>query len=152
MRKFLWIPLVLAIVLGFSPAAPAHFQVLIPSTDIVTGEGDAKVGLEIIFTTPMEQGPVMEMGQPTQFGVLVGDKKTDLSGSLKPVQKDGKTAYKAEYGVKEPGDYIFYIEPAAYWEPAEGVMIIHFTKVVVDAFGAEEAGTRWSVSRWRSNL
>ncbi|WP_428624082.1 DUF4198 domain-containing protein, partial [Sedimenticola sp.] len=33
-----------------------------------------------------------------------------------------------------PGDYLFYLQPAPYWEPAEGKMIEHYTKVVVDAF------------------
>ena len=32
----------------------------------------------------------------------------------------------------------FYLEPAPYWEPAEGVMIVHYTKVVVDAYDAGE--------------
>ena len=33
---------------------------------------------------------------------------------------------------------MFFIEPAPYWEPAEQKMIVHYTKVVVDAFGAED--------------
>jgi cobalt/nickel transport protein len=118
--------------------ATAHFQVLIPSTDIVTVEGKKTVSLDIVFTHPMEQGPVMEMGRPKQFGVLAGGKKNDLLPSLKARRLDGKTAYSAEYRLKAPGDYIFYIEPAPYWEPAEGKMIVHYTKTVVDAFGAEE--------------
>ncbi len=40
--------------------------------------------------------------------------------------------------IKRPGDYVFFVEPAPYWEPAEGVMIVHYTKVFVDAYGAEE--------------
>jgi cobalt/nickel transport protein len=116
----------------------AHFQVLIPSTDIVTAEGTKTVTLDIVFTHPMEFGPAMEMAPPKQFGVLVGGKKQDLTASLKPKKVDGKTAYDASYRVKAPGDYVFYIEPAPYWEPAEGKMIVHYTKVVVDAFGAEE--------------
>jgi len=116
----------------------AHFQVLIPSSDIVTAEGTKTVTLNVVFTHPMEQGPAMEMGRPRQFGVLVGGKKQDLTGSLKPKKVDGKTGYDASYRVKAPGDYVFYIEPAPYWEPGEGKMIVHYTKVVVDAFGAEE--------------
>lgn len=118
--------------------ARAHFQVLIPSTDIITAAGPRAVRLHIVFTHPMEQGPVMEMGRPRRFGVLFGGKKTDLRETLKPRKLDGKTAYEASYRLKAPGDYVFYIEPAPYWEPAEGKMIIHYTKVVVDAFGAEE--------------
>ena len=116
----------------------AHFQALIPSTDIVTAEGKKTVDLHIVFTHPMEFGPAMEMGAPKQFGVLAGGKKQDLRASLKPKKVDGKTAYGASYRIKAPGDYVFYIEPAPYWEPAEQKMIIHYTKVVVDAFAAEE--------------
>lgn len=116
----------------------AHFQVLIPSTDIVTAEGKKTVDLSIVFTHPMEQGPAMEMAKPKQFGVLADGKKQDLTASLKPKKVDGKTAYDASYRIKAPGDYVFYIEPAPYWEPAEQKMIIHYTKVVVDAFAAEE--------------
>ena len=116
----------------------AHFQVLIPSSDIVTAEGTKTVTLNVVFTHPMEQGPAMEMAPPKQFGVLVGGKKLDLMASLKAKKVQGKTAYDASHRIKAPGDYVFYIEPAPYWEPAEQKMIVHYTKVVVDAFGAEE--------------
>lgn len=116
----------------------AHFQVILPSDEIVSEGGKKTVELRVVFTHPMEQGPVMEMGEPKQFGVLVGGKKQDLKSSLVPITLMGKRAYKCSYRIKAPGDYIFYIEPSPYWEPAEEKMIIHYTKVVVDAFGAEE--------------
>jgi nickel transport protein len=119
-------------------AAWAHFQVLIPSTDIVADGDKATVSLDILFTHPMEQGPVMTMGTPKQFGVLIEGKKHDLRKTLKSRQIDGKTAYSASYKVATPADHVFYLEPAAYWEPAEQKMIVHYTKVVVSAFGAEE--------------
>ena len=118
--------------------ASAHFQVLVPSTDIVTAEGDKTINLDIIFTHPMEDGPVMEMAMPVQFGVMVQGKKQDLKNSLKAKKVDGKTTYSSSYKITRPGDYIFYIEPAPYWEPAEETMIVHYTKVVVDAMDAEE--------------
>jgi len=118
--------------------ASAHFQVLLPSTDIVAAEGDRTVDLDIIFTHPMEQSPVMEMGAPMQFGVLAGGKKHDLKNELKAKKVGGKTAFECSYKIKMPGDYVFYIEPAPYWEPAEEKMIVHYTKVVVDAMGAGE--------------
>jgi cobalt/nickel transport protein len=119
-------------------AAVAHFQVLIPSTDVVTAEGDKTVNLNIVFTHPMEQGPVMEMGEPLQFGVLVGGEELDLKDKLKLKKVDGKTAYELSISIRKPGDYVFYLEPAPYWEPAEQKMIIHYTKVVVDAMSACE--------------
>ena len=121
----------------------AHFQVLIPSTDSVSADGERTVQLNVLFTHPMEQGPAMEMAEPVQFGVLTGGEKTDLRNSLEPKKVDGKTAYTAEYEVKRPGDHIFYIEPAPYWEPAEECMIVHYTKVVVDSMCEEDA---WDAS------
>ena len=118
--------------------AAAHFQVLLPSADIVTAEGKKLIHLNVVFTHPMEFGPAMEMGVPRQFGVLVHGKKVDLRASLRPAKVDGKAAYTCAYRIKAPGDYVFYIDPAPYWEPSEGKMIVHYTKVVVDAMSACE--------------
>jgi len=120
------------------PLVWAHFQVLIPSPDIVTSEGEKSVDLNIIFTHPMEQGPVMNMAKPNRFGALIHGKKHDLMDSLEPKTVSGKTTYSSSYKVTAPGDHVFYIEPAAYWEPAEQKMIVHYTKVVVNAYGEEE--------------
>lgn len=127
----------LAAALLLTPAAAlAHFQEIIPSEDILPDNGGRTVTLALTFTHPMEQGPVMEMGKPAQFGVLAGGRKTDLAPQLKAVKKgEGKTAYEVRYTVGGPGDYVFYVEPAPYWEPAEGKYIVHMAKVVVD-FGA----------------
>ncbi|WP_338115999.1 DUF4198 domain-containing protein [Thiocystis violacea] len=118
--------------------AQAHFQELIPSTDIVTSEDESRIELEMTFTHPMEGGPAMPMDQPAGFGVLSPSGREDLLSSLRPRTRDGQSAYGAEYRIKQPGDHVFHLEPAPYWEPAEGVMIIHHTKVVVDGFGAGE--------------
>jgi cobalt/nickel transport protein len=118
-------------------AAQAHFQELIPSADIVSGTTAKTIALDMVFTHAFERGPVMDMGTPVQFGVLAGGRKQDLKASLTPHPVAGKNAYQANFTPGAPGDYVFYIEPAAYWEPAEKKMIVHYAKVVVDAFGAE---------------
>jgi len=118
--------------------AHGHFQVLLPSTDVVSAEDERTVSLDILFTHPMEQGPVMAMGVPRRFGMLVGGKKHDLAKQLTPRKLDGKSAYTAAVQVTAPGDYVFFIEPAPYWEAAERKWIVHYTKVVVDVLGAEE--------------
>jgi len=120
----------------------AHFQELIPSTDILTQESGSRLSLDLVFTHPMEGGPVMEMGEPARFGVIGPDGEADLKAGLKAVPREGKRSYRADYRVKRPGDYLFYVEPAPYWEPAEGMMIVHYAKVVVDAYGAEEGWDR----------
>jgi cobalt/nickel transport protein len=129
----------LSMLLAASPAW-AHFQELIPNADILAEDGDRTVHLDLTFTHPMERGPVMEMAAPIQFGVLAGGVKQDLRKALKAVRKgEGKTAYEASHKIAAPGDSVFYLEPAPYWEPAEGKMIIHYTKVVVDF----ASGTGW---------
>jgi cobalt/nickel transport protein len=120
----------------FTGSATAHFQVLLPSSDMVTDDHKT-VELTALFTHPMEQGPVMDMGLPKQFGVLVNGKKENLLPILQAKKQDGKTFFTATYSPKLPADYIFFLEPAPYWEAAEGKMIVHYTKVVIDAFGAE---------------
>jgi len=130
--------LTVVLVLGGARVAQSHFQVLRPSRDVVTADDGKTVDLEILFTHPMEQGPVMEMGQPRRFGMLVAGKHYDLRDTLKSKSLDGKTAYTATVRLLRPADYVFYLEPAPYWEPAEEKMIVHYTKVVVDYLGAED--------------
>ena len=131
------IVLVTLVMVG-APFARAHFQALLPSPDMVAAGTSKTVELDVVFTHPMECGPAMEMGRPKQFGVLVGGRKHDLMDTLEEKRVDGKRAYRASYTIKAPGDYVFYIEPAPYWEPGEQKMIVHYTKVVVDAYGEEE--------------
>ena len=118
--------------------AYGHFQVMIPSSDIVTTRDNKVISLDILFTHPMEQGPVMEMARPKQFGVMVRGEKKDLLTTLKSRKLDGKSAYTATHRLTRPGDYVFYLEPAPYWEPLEGKMIVHYTKVVVNGMGMEQ--------------
>jgi cobalt/nickel transport protein len=125
------------VVCAWAATVQSHFQVLVPSRDNVSPD-DRTVELDILFTHPMEGGPVMEMARPRQFGVLVAGKKTDLMSALKARKVKGKTAYTASYEVKRPGDHVFYLEPAPYWEPAEQKMIVHYTKVVVNGMDSGE--------------
>ncbi len=122
----------------FGAPADAHFLVLIPSTDIVATPADQDITLDAVFTHPFERGPTMSMGKPERFGVLADGRTQDLTPSLQEHTVDGKTAYRARYTVTAPADYVFFIQPAPYWEPAEKKMIVHDTKVVVDGFGAEK--------------
>jgi cobalt/nickel transport protein len=130
----------LALVAGtLAVPVEAHFVVLMPSADVVSAAAPRHVRLDILFTHPMEQGPVMEMTRPQQFGVLVAGKKQDLLPDLEAHQFHGKTTYTCQPRFDQPGDYVFYLEPAPFWEPAERKYIIHYAKVVVD-FGAAETG------------
>ncbi len=130
------------IVLLTAATASAHFQTLLPSCDIITPKTGRTIDLDIRFTHPMEMGPVMEMKKPTRFGVIANGRVSDLRQTLISRKLEGATAYSSHFTVKEPADYLFFIDPAPYWEPAEQKMIIHYTKVVVDAYGAEDG---WDV-------
>lgn len=126
--------------LAASVATPAlaHFQELIPSADIVTPDTGTTVELDLRFTHPMAQGPMMDMSPPARIGVLANGSVTDLTAAAAPLLVEGKTAYTVTHEIAAPGDYVYFVEPAPYWEPAEGKMIVHYTKVVVDAFDAQE--------------
>lgn len=117
--------------------AEGHFLVLRPSSDVVAA-GARSVSLEISFTHPMEQGPIMELGRPERFGMLAGGKDHDLLGQLRASKVDGKSVYNASVRLERPGDHVFYLQPAPYWEAGEETMIVHYTKVVVDFLGVEK--------------
>lgn len=114
-----------------SVGAQAHFQQVIPSTDVA--QPGETVTLDLSFTHPMERGPVMEMKRPRRFGALREGGFVDMSAALKAGERDGKTVWSATWKPAEPGVSIFYVEPEPYWEPAEGKYIVHHAKVVVDA-------------------
>ena len=46
--------------------------------------------------------------------------------------------FSARYTIRRPGDHVFYVIPAPYFEPAEECFIVHYTKVVVHALGLQE--------------
>jgi cobalt/nickel transport protein len=80
----------------------------------------------------------MEPVKPKIFSVWANGNKLDLLDSIKPTQVMDHKAWQLDYQIKRPGIYIFYMEPQPYWEPAEDVFIIHYTKTVVTAFGDDE--------------
>jgi cobalt/nickel transport protein len=129
--------LVSAAALAMPASVLAHFQELIPSTESLTAATGNTVELELRFTHPMEGGPVMAMSEPVRFGVLSPGGPEDLKGLLRPIELEGKRAFQVTHLIKQPGDHIYFVEPAPYWEPAEGIMIVHYTKVVVNAFDAQ---------------
>ncbi|MDD5434094.1 MAG: DUF4198 domain-containing protein [Nitrospira sp.] len=122
--------------------AYAHFQMVIPSNEMVSQKDNHNINLDIRFYHPFE-GQGMNMEKPVQFGVITGGNKVSLLNDLKEVKltdREGKkfTAFKTTYSIKHPGDHVFYLEPKPYWEPAEDKFIIHYAKVIVNALGMEE--------------
>lgn len=130
---------------AFSIALPtiasAHFQEIIPSADVLPEGGE--VSLALVFTHPFEGGPVMPMSPPAQVGMLMNGTRTDLTDNLLEAPEDGNMAYTLTQDLQEPGAAVFYIEPAPYWEPAEGKYIVHYSKVIVDSYAS---GDGWDAS------
>jgi cobalt/nickel transport protein len=116
--------------------ASAHFQEIIPSADVLPDGG--QVTLDLVFTHPMERGPVMEMARPKKVGVLYEEKSTDLTGALVAKKVDGKSAWSVSSKLDRPGAAVFFVEPQPYWEPAEKKWIVHYAKVIVDGFASGE--------------
>ncbi len=115
----------------------AHFGMIIPSDDIVSKQDNKRIALQVQFIHPFE-GHYMNMERPKAFGVLDGGKRIDLLKTLSENIVKGFTTWETVYRIRRPGDKVFFVEPAPYWEPAEETFIIHYTKVIVNALGLEE--------------
>lgn len=143
MKKIVLFVVALGVLVGAANTVSAHFGAIIPSDNIVTKDDPKTVSLEVKFIHPLEMH-YMEMAKPKQFGVVHGGKKADLLGSLQktkkkgPGQNQGFTVWAIDYTIRRPGDYTFFAEPTPYWEPAEDVFIVHYTKVCVNALGLEK--------------
>ncbi|MGA1845453.1 MAG: DUF4198 domain-containing protein [bacterium] len=136
-RKAMAFCVMLTLIVVWTSVGLAHFGMVIPSDDIV-GQGEARtIGLVVRFAHPFE-GHLMNMVKPKQFGVMTRGTTTDLLADLKEKKVGEFSTWTADYQIKRPGDHIFYVEPQPYWEPAEECFIVHYTKVVVNAFGLEE--------------
>jgi len=115
----------------------AHFGVILPSDDIVQGNDPHKITLSYQFMHPFEQS-FMELVRPEEAGVVIRDKRQVFTPGLKKESMKGHVAWSTSMVLNRPGDYLFYMIPQPYWEPAEGKYIQHFTKVIVNAFGLED--------------
>ncbi len=128
---------VLCMLVGFgintTPAA-AHFGMVIPERPVLTDEVRS-TAVAISFSHP-NAGEGMDMVKPKQAIVAVNGERTDLA--LGETEVMGHAAWTTTLEAGRPGLYTLYVEPEPYWEPAEDAHIIHYTKTVVPAFGAEE--------------
>ncbi len=130
----------LLIIAGFCLILPlyAHFQMIVPSANIVAEQKSADINLKLIFCHPFEQ-QMLNMVKPAKFGVIIGgEKREDLLANISEKKIEGFSTWIANYKLKQPGDYVFFVEPAPYWEPAEEKFIVHYTKTIVNGFGMEE--------------
>ncbi len=143
MSKRAWILCFAVLCITAVTAAPAsaHFGMVITSDSMVMQEDFRTLDLKLSFSHPFE-GIGMDMEKPEQFAVYHGEQKTDLTGKLKKTEVMGKTGWQTNYPVKRPGTYVFAMTPRPYWEPAEDLFIIHYTKTYVTAFGDDTGWDR----------
>ena len=137
MGKYFFSVIILFTALFFANASLAHFGMLIPSDTMVMQEDNRTIDITLSFSHPFEMVG-MELVKPKTFGVSAGGKNQDLLNLLKETQLMGHNGWQAAFPVKRPGVYVFYMEPQPYWEPAEDLFIVHFTKTVITAFGDDE--------------
>jgi cobalt/nickel transport protein len=116
--------------------ASAHFGMVIPSKNIITPENKS-LRLTLSFSHPFEMRG-MDLSRPHAFYMRTTDKTTDLLPGLQPTTVMGRKAWRSEVTIKRPGVYWFVMEPAPYWESAEDIFILHYTKTAVAAFGDDE--------------
>ncbi|MFP4359796.1 MAG: DUF4198 domain-containing protein [Alphaproteobacteria bacterium] len=134
--------LVAASALATLVAAPAqaHFLQLIPEHDVLPDGGT--VAVDIRFSHPMDGGPVMEMDRPERVGLATADGVERLGSDLEGVTIDDKQAWSLDLDLARPGGATLFVEPAPYWEPAEGKYIVHYTKVFLDSYATGEGWDR----------
>ena len=119
-----------------SGEAFAHFGMVIPSENLIIPE-KKNVTVEVSFSHPFEMIG-MDMVKPKQFQLVSGNEKTDLLPQLKESKVMEHQAWQADIAIKKPGVYSLVMEPVPYWEPAEDLSIIHYTKTVIAAFGDDQ--------------
>ena len=141
MQKSLFVTLIIAIALLASSPALAHYGMVIPSDSMVMQPENKTVHMTLSFSHPMEMIG-MELVKPKAFGVVASGKKQDLLNTLKKTQVMDQAAWETDYRVNRPGVYMFYMEPTPYWEAAEDLYIVHYTKTVIAAFGDDEGWDR----------
>ncbi len=124
------------LVLLFATAAMAHFGMVIPATDVVE-QGTKSVALQLSFSHPFE-GHGMNLETPKEFYALKNGKRTDLLADLKETSVMGAPGWQAHHRITRPGVYQYVMVPKPYWEPAEDVHIIHYTKTIVAAYGEDQ--------------
>ncbi|WP_026379718.1 DUF4198 domain-containing protein [Afifella pfennigii] len=125
----------LAAALSLAPsAAMAHFQLIY--TPEVNLERPGEVPLKLLFWHPMENGHVMDMGEPEEFFAVHRGERIDLKASLKPITFTGAdneaAAFEAMLTAKRSGDYVLTLVPAPYYEESEDIFIQQITKAYLN--------------------
>lgn len=117
-------------------SSQAHFGMVIPARNIVDQQ-QKNLNIQLSFSHPFE-GVGMDLAKPAKFYCLTEEGKIDLLPSITEYQVMNHPSWQVSHDLRRPGVYHYVMEPQPYWEPAEDIFIIHYTKTIVAAFGAEE--------------
>jgi cobalt/nickel transport protein len=123
-------------ILSNASLSTAHFGMLIPKEPMVSPD-NRTIHLTLSFSHPFEERG-MDLSKPAALYVIKDQQKTDLLPSLTETRIMDHRGWETNYSVKRPGVYQFVMEPTPYWEPSEDLSIIHYTKVIIPAFGSED--------------
>ena len=113
----------------------AHFGMAIPSSNQVN-QAQQQVDILFSFVHPFENKG-MDLVWPKNVFVSGNNTKQDLKGIMLETSLFDRQAWKVSYTPPRPGVYWFVMEPEPYWEPAEDVFIVHYTKTAVSAYGGD---------------
>ena len=136
MNRIVTAGFLMALLCGTGGQALAHFGMIIPDQSIIT-QDQKNTNLTLSFSHPFENIG-MDLVQPKQVTVTANGKTSDLLSTLKPTSFKGHQAWHCNYAFARPGIYQFVMEPTPYWESAEDLSIIHYTKTIIPAFGDDE--------------
>jgi len=114
----------------------AHFGMVIPDKSIITQEKKS-TQFNLAFAHPFENIG-MDLVKPKSFSVTTHGQTTVLTTTLQPATFMKHNSWTTGFTFKKPGVYQFTMEPVPYWEPAEDVSIIHYTKTIIGAYGDDE--------------
>ncbi len=113
----------------------AHFGMLIPEHPVVDAT-NRSIQLDISFSHPFE-GHGMDLAKPAQLHITTNGSRVNLLPTLKESTIMKHRGWTANFDVTRPGVYHVVMEPVPYWEPTEDLSIIHYTKVIIPAFGSD---------------
>ncbi len=114
----------------------AHFGMVIPDKNIIT-QDNKHTQLTLAFSHPFENVG-MDLEKPETFSVTAHGQSTDITDTLEPATFMEHSSWTTRFSFKRPGVYQFTMTPTPYWEPAEDVSIIHYTKTIIGAYGDDE--------------
>ena len=123
-----------ALSLALAAPASAHFGMIIPDRAMLAQEDGREIALKVGFGHPFAPSG-MELARPKAFGVTTPEGATDLIAGARARRLPRRAGLRRDRAVERPGVQVFHLEPEPYWEPAEDMFIVHYTKTYVPAFG-----------------